>query len=475
MAGIRTFSFLLLASSVTATGFARDLPKAGQRRGELTTVAQWVSGPAPRQSQVGSEPIDPARSWDLVDALNRALEANPDLRMARAAVERQEGVYMQVRARLFPSITGMASAEQKDRGLIDRDFSLPPTPFNSYADRSYDARLEIRQVLFDGLGTWNQTRRQAFLQKQAVLQVSDAALRITSLVRQAFDAVLYRQSLVAVREASVDALSQVADMVTSRWRAGELPEYQSLRAQSSLKAAQADLAQAKSDLKRSEEVLRRLLVIPPAPDGFGIRLQGNLAQQPAPIPFADALARAKALRPDLQAAEMQLAAARKGVSAAHAGFFPQLEAYASYGYRSSYFDEDIQLQGWNVGLVGRWNIFDGLETTGRVKAQRAELSQAEIARAELDFEIGAQLKELYASLEQLESVIAAQRSAMELGERGLSQARRVYEIGQATLEEVLNAQLALSQSRSGLQQAVFNFNVAVYQIQYATGGRAEAE
>ena len=97
---------------------------------------------------------------------------------------------------------------------------------------------------------------------------------------------------------------------------------------------------------------------------------------------------------------------------------------------------------------------------------------AEIRVAEAKRLIGSQIRELFAGLDQAKTLMAAHQSARDLGERSVREARRLYEVGRISLEQVLNAELGYRQSYVGWLGAVFTFNSTVYQLDYATANEA---
>lgn len=402
-------------------------------------------------------------------ALARALQANPDVQVALVNVQRVDGLRLQTAASVLPRLGFTGSLDRRAEGLIDRtanELSSPASLRTAVADRSYDVRLTLRQNLFDGLSSWQQLKRMALLKKKASVDARELYQRVASQVRQAYDGALFRQTIVETRRDAVRDLRHLAEVAQKRFAAGQISEFESLRAQSALQSAAADQAQADSDLARAEEVLCRMLNIDkPA---SGLRLTGALNPIEYRETFEAALGRAQAERLDLRSAELQLDAARLAKRAASAGYLPRFEAFADYGQRSSYYDYRRHLEGWTVGVTGRWDIFDGGQTMGSVRAQLAERRIAEIRLAETQRLIGSQIRELFAGLDQQKTVMTAQVSARDLAGRSRQEAQRLFEVGRVPTEQVLNADLAYRQALLGYLGAVYTFNATVYQLDYAT-------
>lgn len=437
---------------------------------------RWLGPLAPQSAPLPEVPSplrDSGQIWTVERALARALQANADVQVALAMVQRQDGLRLQAVGLLLPRIGVSASLDKRDPSLIDRtafELSSPPSVRTAVAERGLDVRFDARQTVFDGLSSWNQVRRMALLKKKASIDARDLFLRTAAQVRQAYDAALFRQMVVGTRREAVRDLGHLAEVAQKRLAAGDISEFESLRASSALRSAEADLAQAESDVARAQELLCRMLNIDKPAEG--LRLTGATSPLNYVDTFAAALGRARSSRLDLRSSELQLEAARLAERAAGAGYLPKVDVFVDYVYRSSYYDYHRQLQGWTAGIAGRWDLFDGGQTVGAVRAQRADRRMAEIRLAEAQRVIGSQVRELFSALEQARTLMAAHASARDLGERSVREARRLYEVGRISLEQVLNAELGYRQSFVGWLGAVSTYNATVYQLDYATANEA---
>jgi outer membrane protein TolC len=407
------------------------------------------------------------------------LDANSDLLAAKAEYERQQGIRIQVRARMLPQISVIASADERSKSLVDRspaelaEASRPvsPAPLTPVATAGYDARVQLQQLIFDGLDTWHQTKRYKAMETQARFTMEATAQQTVALTRQSYDAVLWRREALSKQEERVKALQQIVDWTEKKQQVGEVAEYEMYRAQAELKIAEAAQAQARSDVAKAEQYFRRLLMLS---DVGPLVLEGNLHPRTISWSIADAISMAHQRRPDLSAAMEAVKAARYGVKAAYGGYLPKVQASVAYQERTSYFDWSRRLDGWTGSVAASWNIFDGLETRGRLRSELATRRTAETRLAELQLQIDSQLRELYAGLELARSAVDAQRVAADLGRRSLGQARRLQELGQASLEQVLQAELTGRQAELGLLEAIYNHNATIAQIEYSVGGGIES-
>ena len=339
-------------------------------------------------------PSTQADAWTLEHAIARALQANADLLDAKYNFERQEGTKLQFVAQMLPQVSGSATMDQRQRTLVDYDprslaLGVPPSALTAVAVFDYDVRVEVRQTVFDGLSSWNQVRRQQLLTKQSFLTLKSVVIQTVSLVRQAFDGIQLRTAVVDSEERRLDEYTQLVDMTARKQAAGEIPEFELLHAQAEMESVRADLAEARRALGQAQQTFRRLLQLPDS--AATITVVGKFEPRPFDLPLEKAIGLARANRPDLEAAELAVRAARQNEKSEHGTYVPKVDAFAYYDARSSYYNSGVQRNGWTVGLLGQWNIFDGGAARGRRMVMRAERHTAENHLTQTEHEIVSKL------------------------------------------------------------------------------------
>lgn len=410
--------------------------------------------------------------WTLERALERAMEANGELLAAKHEFERQEGIRLQVRARMLPTVAISGSANQRQQGLVDEAPSQrlrPPTPDSAVALSSYDVRVEIRQLVFDGFGTWNQIKRQQLVAKQSYLSLYTTALRTAAQVRQAFDAVQMRTGMVNSEQRRVEEFEQIVSITARKQAVGEIPEFELLRAEAELQGARAEMADASRALGQAQQAFRRLLQI--SDQGEALRLSGAFQPREFKLPLDEAIGRAVANRPDLEGAALAVEAAKRNERAQKGRYVPRVEIFGNYGARSSYYDSSYRLEGWTVGTAGQWSLFEGGAGRGQEAVLRAERRAAEDKLIDTRHQITSRLRELYQGVEQARAAMESQAKSVNLATRASRDARRLFEAGQANLEQVLQAGVTRRRAESRYSEAVYIFNSLVADIEFSVGGQ----
>ena len=456
---IHLVSTMILAVSAAAADSERAMSPNGNMKGDAVG----------KSDQSGTE-----ETWTLERALSRAMEANSDLLAAKYDVERQEGARLQVTARMLPSVSVTGSLNQREDGLVDvspsqRANPSPPSPDTAVALFSYDTRIEVRQLVFDGLSAWNAASRQRLLGQQSYLALRNTVARTVALVRQGFDQILLKTAAVSAEQRRVEEYVQLVEGTDLKNKAGEIPEFELLRAEAEMEGARADLAEAARALGQAEQNFRRLLQISNA--SGPLKLAGKFEPRQFNLPLDQAISMAKVNRPDLQSAVLGVEIARKNRQADAGGNWPRFEAFASYGARSSYYNSAIQLRGFTYGVIGQVNLFEGGAARGRQKSLRADQRSAETKLADTEQGVVSHLHELYQGLQQARVGMEAQEKSMNLSAKASHDARRQFDVGLANLEQVLQAGLTYRRAESRMNDMIYNLNAIVAEIEYSVGGQ----
>ncbi len=402
-------------------------------------------------------------------AIQIALDNNPTLNQARETLENRTGTFWQVRSSLLPRSSAFGQVSWRDRSLIDQSSQedLPPSERSPVALRSYSYGLEIRQLVFDGLSSWNRYRQYDYLKDTSYWQLIGTAYATITQLQQAYDNVLLKESQLATFKETVKAFQKLADIVVKREKAGERTPLDSLRVQTELKRAEADRARAQSDLAVSIETLRKLLLLPCNLEFVDpLKLEGPLERRSFLMTIKEALGRASKIHPEILAAEVNRDSAQAGLRSAQGTYLPTIDAFARYGVNSTYADENKHVEGWTLGVTGNWNIFDFFGREGSIRAQRANLMTAEIQLSDQRYQINSRVRQLYAQKEALEEALEARSQAVTVGERTVQESRKRYEVGETDIEMVIDAERAFQGALLEFQQGTYDYNATIYQLEY---------
>jgi len=419
-----------------------------------------------RGADPDAAPSVPA-TLDLRTAVEFALQNNYAIRQAREQIRQQEGVEITVRARQIPNVGASAGYQRNARAI-----SVFAPPDN---DRAWSIDLEARQVLYAGGGVTAAVRSSELARQAALLQLEGVINAQLLAVRTQFYTVLLDRQQIQVQEENVQLLEQQLKDAQSRFAAGTTSNFEVLRAEVALANGQPPLIQARNDYRVAIEQLRQLLGFTSASGADVARVPefaGTLeAGAPVTLQLADALAAARAHRPELQQLAKLEQSAEQNVTANRAGFLPEVDLVGGYAWERGpvLADWGSRHDGWTAGLQASWNIFDGRATAGRVVQAKSQLEQSKLTLANTTLAIEVQVRQAYSSLTEAWELVQATGKSVEQAQEALRLANVRYAAGAATQLDVLTSQVALTQARVNQLQAFYNYSVARAAIRQAMG------
>ena len=270
------------------------------------------------------------------------------------------------------------------------------------------------------------------------------------------------------RQADTQLATELLTIAQAQLQAGTGVGLDVTRARAQLAATRASLIASRNARDHAHLDLLRALSLP---IGTDIVLTDSLATTAAhaePIPDETALvAQALRTRPDLLAEEQRVQAARRGLSAIKAERLPTLGLVADDGVIGKNGARLLNTYTW--GLQVSIPFFDGFRREGRVQEQQSVVKEAEIRQRDLEqqaqIDVRGAVLDLAAAREQLDA--ASER--LRLAEQEVAQARDRFNAGVAGNADVVNASLALTASRTLVNDAETAYQLARVSLARATG------
>ena len=403
------------------------------------------------------------QSAELNDLEQRCATANQSIEAALHAYEQAHDVVRENHAALFPTVSVGAGAG-RDRVSANKPLRAS-TSVNDYWDFLVPVTVAWAPDLWGGI-------RRQIESSGAQAQASAANLANVKLSLQGTLAVTYFQlrgiDLQAqLLRSTLDAYTQSLQLTQVRFKGGLATDSDVAQAQAQLEGTRAQLIDLGVQRAQYEHAIAVLVGQPPT--GFHIAEQ-PLAGDPPSIPTglpSELLQR----RPDIAAAERQVAAANAQIGVARAAYFPNITLGAQGGFESGAVSQIFSSSSsqWNVGPSASETVFDA----GRRKAQ-ADYALAQRAQATALYRQQTLLafrdEDQLASLRVLEQEAMVQQRAVDAAKRGTSLSLLRYKNGLATYLEVLTNQTIELTNERAAAALVARRIVASAQLQLALGG-----
>jgi len=432
-------------------------------------------------------PAGTAAAQDLMTAdaaVRIALQNNPQVVTSRADVlNAKSGVYSAYGG-VLPRVTGSWSRSgswtSNTRG--SQAFGSVVTPSSAQDVESYGTtpQLSASWPVLDlsalkGLSAAGQSLRAAKLTQAGTR--NDVALGVR---RQFYTAV----RAVHTARVNADALRLARDnerRVHALFDVGSVSKSDVLQAQVQTAQAQLDSLTAANDIVVQRIALANQLGVA---EQQMAAIDTTLAVSSAGYDEAALLAQAERGRPDLKAAEASLKAARSSRTAARLARLPYVTATGTAVFNSSASQKLTDLtttphdvtsadsktdRTYRAALALNWDLFDAFSTDSRNASAQASLVRAQenydVLRRNLAGEVH---QSLLSYNESIVSVEVAERAVASASEN-LKLVQQKYNVGSATILDLVNAQVALQRANNQLVAARAGVQVAAAGIRRVTG------
>jgi hydrophobe/amphiphile efflux-1 (HAE1) family protein/NodT family efflux transporter outer membrane factor (OMF) lipoprotein len=422
-----------------------------------------------------SRPLDnvPKGNWwevfsdtNLNSLETEALAANQELKAAVARVDQARDTARVSRSQLLPSLDLNPNyTRQRYSPNANPSFgNLTANTFSTPLDLSYEVDL------------WGRVRR-SFEDARADAQASlaiyyNVLLTLQSDVAQNYFALRSLDAEIATVAGTVDLRKEQVKLTQTRYDGGIGSELEVAQAQTELATTEAELAALEQQRDELENAIAILVGENPTTFKLASFTAPNWNPQPPQIPAglpSDLLER----RPDVAAAERQLASANAKIGVAKAAFFPVLTLTGSGGYLSGDVDSlfNWNSRTWSFGPSLSLPIFAG--GRNRANYHRAQAAFAEavaVYRQQVLVAFG-DVEDSLSDIRHLADQASAQERAVKNARHAADLALDRYRSGIVSYIEVVDANRdALSAERSNAQLAGRRLIAAVQLIKALGGG-----
>jgi NodT family efflux transporter outer membrane factor (OMF) lipoprotein len=316
--------------------------------------------------------------------------------------------------------------------------------------------------------------RNTVRQQVAGAQVAAADLENARLTAQAELAVDYyelrgQDALKQLLDSTVTAYEQSAELTKALYETGIDSEEAVAQAETQLNATRA--LDTNIGIARSQFEHAIALLVGQSASVFSINVEPLKATPPA-IPFgvpSELLER----RPDIAAAERQMAGANAQIGIARAAYFPTVTLSGSFGFSStvasSWFTWPSHV--WSIGPALSETIFEGGLRRATVEQFRAQYESTVANYRETVLTAFEQVENNLASLKILSEEIEQQEAAVKSAQRALTVATDRYRLGIDPYLNVINAQTTLlSNQQTSVNLHMEQITASVQLIEALGGG-----
>jgi outer membrane protein len=424
--------------------------------------AAEAQAPAPRRLSLG-------------DAARLAAAQTAAVQSAAARVQEAQARVTQSRSALLPQLSAVPNWTSHTVNSASFGFNFPTAPGQPpLLDpngqiigpvKLWDLRGQASQSLID-IGATERVRAARAGVVAAGADVATAAEQAATVAAAAYIRELRSETTLQARVADSTLASDLLSIARDQLTAGVGVALDVTRAQSQLANARAQLIAARNDRDRSQLDLRRALNLPlDTPVELTDSL--NSVTPPDAINEQTAIDIAVRTRPDIRAADAQLAAAQQQLAAIRATRLPTVGLFGNDGANGIGFNH--LLNTYTYGVQVTWPAFEGGRREGQQQEQEAVARDIDIRRRDLRQQVAVDVRGAMLDIASAREQVDAARERQRLAELEVQQARDRFRAGVAGNADVITALAGLNASRTGLIDALAAYQTARISLARAEG------
>jgi NodT family efflux transporter outer membrane factor (OMF) lipoprotein len=436
------------------------------KRPEIHEETEWAHAP---EGRVNGEGIE-QNWWDrfedpmLKEYIEEAMAENRNLRAAEARIQRVRALRREVSADLYPSLNAEGGYTRlRNSAATQTTGPRTRTEYRAGLDASWELDL------FGGTRR-DQEASEARLQR-TVEEGRGIQLAVLAEVARTYYDIRGIQKIVDITEQNIALQTQTFELVNRLFQMGEASEFDITRARGQLQTTESRLPELDAELNSG--IYRLSILLGHSPSAL-LEEMSTTAPLPSPpdlIPLgqlSDILRR----RPDIRAAERELAAATADVGVATADLFPRFVLLGGVGRTGNSIDglRDSGNNRYSFGQFLQWPLFQGGAVRAQIQAEKAEVNEAlalyeqSVLEALADVEIS-----LIRYLRERDKKVMLQE-AQQSRERSVELARARFNLGEEDFLSVLDAERELIQAEDELVGSEIQTMLRLITLYTALGG-----
>lgn len=420
----------------------------------------------------------------LEKAVEIALSENPTVKVADREIEKKKYAQKGSYAPLFPQINLTADYNRtlkKQVMYMDNAFEidipgveLPPSDPNKGIEvgrnNNWSGGVNFSMPLIAPT-LWKSLEISAIDVELAIESARSSKISMVNQVKRSFYGVLLAQDSYNVFKTSYDNAVMNYNDVNEKYTQGTVAEYDLIRADVQVKNIEPSMLQAENALALALWQLKALL-------GMNLEIPisctGSLTNYEQEM-YADYMSTDTSLvnNSDLKQIGIQTRQLSKTLQMQKFEYLPTLSFSGLYQFTSMNNDFKFNTYKWNpysmVGVSLSIPIFSGGQRKYKVAQTRVSLEQIRLQHQDLERNLQLAVKQYMDNMKTCVKQFNASQKAVKQAEKGYMISQKRYETGMATLLELNDADLALTQARLTFNQSIYNYVVAKSDLEKTLG------
>jgi len=410
-----------------------------------------------------SNAVDSIENLSLKNTIERAIDANLNLKQSREEIKAAEETRKASITRFLPTFSASYDYLHRNKELTQALTGLGPGPeFVVRPEDQYTFVTSFNQPIFSGFSLINQYRVADLGLDAAEFSEKVTRQDVILDAKNAFYSVLKAEKLLGVAKQRVTQIAAQKDVAENFYEVGMSPLNDLLEAQASLANARQDFIVAQNNLEIARSqfniILRRPVNAP-------VKIEDILDYSPFVYDFDYCMETAKENRLEITVAGLEVEIAEKEVGLAKRSYLPSVNLRGNYTRTGDDYDVDggegiTDSASWEIQAVAEWDFWEWGRTRFGVREKLHRLSQAQYRRLQIQDNIELEVKTSFLRTKESEKNILTVEKAIEQAKENFRINQERFKEQVATTTEVLDAQTLLSDTLTNYFNALYDFKIS---------------
>lgn len=428
-----------------------------------------ISSTSAQTPQSDSLPSPPALTLD--DCIRIALKDNPQVITARNNFIASKGKLYRAWGGLLPTLEiGLGlSFFKSGTPRVNRAGQIqPPGPWSL----TYQPSVTLSQTIFNGGANWHQVAQEVENKDVAYQDLQGARQDLVVKVKEAYFGLLKARMLREIQKEAVKRSEQQLKIAQSKFDLGSASLSDVLKAKVQYENDRLASVTADNTYELSKANLNFLMK---REVNTLIEVREPLTKVANPYTYAEAINQARASHPSILRARADYNSSRYLLRQAKAAYIPSVVwgLTRSWNVPDSYADRllkfDQIFNQWSVFISANFSIFDGFTREAALIGSRVNSATKKENVVLAENQVALEVKQAFLGINEADQKLQVTEEAEKSAQEDFNITQEKYNLGAATILDLLTAQVNLKQAQSNRVQALFDYNLAIAKLEKAIG------
>ena len=393
----------------------------------------------------------------LDEAIEIALSESNTIKIAEMTIEKtgyaQKGAY----SALYPNISASGSYQRTlKKQVMSMEFMGEEQSFPVGTNNNVSAGLSAAMPLVNAQ-LWQSLKLSALDVELAIEQARSSRISMVSQVKQAFYAVLLAKEAYSVYKEVYDNAQKNFEDVEKKYKVGKASEFEYLRAKVNANNSEPEVYSAENAVVLAIWQLKAIMGVDLATE---IDVIGALSDYANEMTVSLASSETVSFENNTNLLQLQLQdeMLSRTIKMTKYQYIPTLSASFSYNYMAM---GNTFNMNWNpysiVALSLNIPIFDGFAKHNNIRQYQKTQDILRLNIEDVERNLNIALENYRDKMNTSVKRYTAAETTLEMAQKSYNISEKMYELGKATLVELNDAQLALTQAQLTMSQAIYQY------------------